>query len=85
MWVGPKEKHAAGHANHDLHDLLRVLDAARHHLARAAGVPKLSGQVVVLMSMRGSVPEFAFFYIAQLLMVFGNLGPMMALRMYLHV
>lgn len=44
----------------------------------------ISGGGVVLMSMRGNVPEFAFFYIAQLLMVFGNLGRMMALRMYLH-
>jgi signal transduction histidine kinase len=44
----------------------------------------VSGVGVVLMSMRGNIPEFAFIYIAQLLMVVGNLGRMMALRIYLR-
>lgn len=44
----------------------------------------VSGVGVVLMSMRGNIPEFAFVYIAQLLMVLGNLGRMMALRIYLR-
>jgi signal transduction histidine kinase len=44
----------------------------------------ISGVGVVLMSLRGVVPEFAFFVIAQLLMVVGNLGRMMALRIYLR-
>jgi hypothetical protein len=32
----------------------------------------VSGLVVVLLSMRGVVSEFVFFYIAQLLMLAGN-------------
>lgn len=44
----------------------------------------VSGVGVVLMSLRGSIPEFAFVYIAQLLMVLGNLGRMVALRIYLQ-
>ena len=43
----------------------------------------LSGMAVVLLSMRGVVPEFIFFYVAQLLMLAGNWGRMVALRMYL--
>jgi signal transduction histidine kinase len=44
----------------------------------------VSGVGVVLMSLRGSIPEFVFIYIAQLLMVVGNLGRMVALRIYLR-
>ncbi len=44
----------------------------------------VSGVGVVLMSLRGSIPEFAFIYVAQLLMVLGNLGRMVALRIYLR-
>lgn len=44
----------------------------------------VSGIGVVLMSMRGSIPEFVFIYIAQFLMVVGNLGRMVALRIYLR-
>ena len=44
----------------------------------------VSGVGVVLMSLRGSIPEFVFVYIAQLLMVLGNLGRMVALRIYLR-
>jgi len=43
----------------------------------------LSGMAVVLLSMRGLVPEFLFLYVAQLLMLAGNGGRMVALRMYL--
>ena len=43
----------------------------------------VSGLAVVLLSMRGVVSEFVFFYIAQLLMLAGNWGRMVALRMYL--
>ena len=42
-----------------------------------------SGMAVVLLSMRGLVPEFLFLYVAQLLMLAGNGGRMVALRMYL--
>ena len=38
---------------------------------------------VVLLSMRGLVSEFLFMYVAQLLMLAGNGGRMVALRMYL--
>ncbi len=47
----------------------------------AAGM--FSGMAVVLLAMRGQVPEFLFFYVAQLLMLVGNWGRMVALRMYL--
>jgi len=43
----------------------------------------LSGMAVVLLSMRGLVSEFLFMYVAQLLMLAGNGGRMVALRMYL--
>ena len=43
-----------------------------------------SGIAVVLLSMRGAVSEFVFFYVAQLLMLAGNWGRMVALRMYLQ-
>ena len=43
----------------------------------------LSGMAVVLLSMRGLIPEFLFLYVAQLLMLAGNGGRMVALRMYL--
>jgi signal transduction histidine kinase len=38
---------------------------------------------VVLLAMRGQIPEFLFLYVAQLLMLIGNWGRMVALRMYL--
>ena len=47
----------------------------------AAGM--FSGMAVVLLAMRGQVPEFLFLYVAQLLMLIGNWGRMVALRMYL--
>ncbi len=47
----------------------------------AAGM--FSGMAVVLLAMRGQVPEFLFLYVAQLLMLVGNWGRMVALRMYL--
>ena len=43
----------------------------------------LSGMAVILLSMRGLVSEFLFLYVAQLLMLAGNGGRMVALRMYL--
>ena len=43
----------------------------------------ISGVAVVLLSLRGHVPEFVFYYVAQFLMVIGNWGRMVALRMYL--
>ena len=42
-----------------------------------------SGMAVVLLALRGVVAEFLFFYVAQLLMLIGNWGRMVALRMYL--
>ena len=47
----------------------------------AAGM--FSGMAVVLLAMRGQVADFLFFYVAQLLMLIGNWGRMVALRMYL--
>ena len=47
----------------------------------AAGM--FSGMAVVLLAMRGQVSDFLFFYVAQLLMLVGNWGRMVALRMYL--
>lgn len=47
----------------------------------AAGM--FSGMAVVLLSMRGQVADVWFFYVAQLLMLVGNGGRMVALRMYL--
>ena len=47
----------------------------------AAGI--FSGMAVVLLAMRGQVSDFLFFYVAQLLMLVGNWGRMVALRMYL--
>ena len=44
----------------------------------------ISGAGVVLLSMRGFVSEFAFFIVAQLLMLIGNMGRMVALRIYLR-
>ena len=51
------------------------------HLWCASGI--VSGIGVVLMSMRGTIPEFVFMYVAQFLMLIGNLGRMVALRIYL--
>jgi len=47
----------------------------------ASGI--LSGIAVALLAIRGNVPEFVFLYVAQLLMLLGNWGRMVALRMYL--
>ena len=43
----------------------------------------ISGVSVVLLAIRGSVPDVVFFYVAQFLMLIGNWGRMVALRMYL--
>ena len=43
----------------------------------------VSGIAVVLLSLRGHLPEFVFYYVAQFLMLIGNWGRMVALRMYL--
>ena len=43
----------------------------------------ISGVAVVLLAIRGSVPDVVFFYVAQFLMLIGNWGRMVALRMYL--
>lgn len=43
----------------------------------------ISGVSVVLLAIRGSVPDMVFFYVAQFLMLIGNWGRMVALRMYL--
>jgi len=42
----------------------------------------VSGMSVVLLAMRGQISDFLFFYVAQLLMLVGNWGRMVALRMY---
>jgi hypothetical protein len=43
----------------------------------------ISGVSVVLLSLRETVGEFAFVYVAQFLMVIGNMGRTIALRLYL--
>lgn len=43
----------------------------------------ISGVSVVLLSLRETVGEFAFIYVAQFLMVIGNMGRTIALRLYL--
>lgn len=43
----------------------------------------ISGVAVVLLAIRDTVPDVVFFYVAQLLMLIGNWGRMVALRMYL--
>ncbi len=43
----------------------------------------VSGVAVVLLSLRGTISEFTFIYIAQFLMVIGNMGRTIALRLYL--
>jgi signal transduction histidine kinase len=43
----------------------------------------LSGIAIVPLSMRGIVSEFAFFYVGQTLMVLGNAGRCLALRLFL--
>ncbi len=42
----------------------------------------LSGVAVVLLSMRGNISEFMFVHVGQLLMVLGNAGRCLALRMF---
>ncbi len=44
----------------------------------------LSGLAIVLLSMRGTVSEFAFAYLGQLLMVLGNAGRCLSLRMFFN-
>ncbi len=43
----------------------------------------ISGVAVILLALRGTVPEVIFFYVAQFLMLIGNWGRMVALRLYL--
>jgi signal transduction histidine kinase len=43
----------------------------------------ISGVAVVLLAARGFIPDFVFFYVAQVLMLVGNWGRMVALRIYL--
>ncbi|MFM2428008.1 MAG: Sensor histidine kinase TmoS [Pseudomonadota bacterium] len=43
----------------------------------------ISGVAVVLLAMRGNIPDGVFFYGAQLLMLLGTLGRTVALRLYL--
>lgn len=45
----------------------------------------ISGVAVVLLALRETVGEFAFLYVAQFLMVIGNMGRTIALRMYLPI
>jgi signal transduction histidine kinase len=44
----------------------------------------ISGVAVVLLAIRGSIPDVVFFYVAQFLMLIGNWGRMVALRLYLR-
>lgn len=46
----------------------------------ASGI--VSGMAVILLSMRGGISEFLFIYVGQLLMLAGNAGRVIALRMY---
>jgi signal transduction histidine kinase len=43
----------------------------------------VSGLAVILLAIRGQIPEFVFMFVAQLLMLLGNWGRMVALRIYL--
>jgi len=43
----------------------------------------ISGVAVVLLALHDTIPGILFFYVAQLLMLLGNWGRMVALRMYL--
>jgi len=43
----------------------------------------VSGLSVVFLSLRDQVGEFMFIYVAQLLMLIGNAGRLIGLRMYL--
>lgn len=47
----------------------------------ASGV--ISGLAVILFASQPAIPKFAFYYIAQILMLLGNFGRIYALRMYL--
>jgi signal transduction histidine kinase len=47
----------------------------------ASGI--FSGVAVALLAMRGNISEYLFIYVAQLLMLIGNWGRMVALRIYL--
>ena len=47
----------------------------------ASGI--FSGVAVALLAMRSNISEYLFIYVAQLLMLIGNWGRMVALRMYL--
>ena len=61
-----------------------ALSEQRNHQVRLWCVSGLlSGVAVVLLSLRDVVGEFTFIFLGQLLMVVGNIGRMIALRMYL--
>jgi signal transduction histidine kinase len=62
---------------------LALLEYRSFQVKLWCGSGMISGVAVVLLAIRGSVPEVVFLYVAKFLMLIGNWGRMMALRMYL--
>jgi signal transduction histidine kinase len=62
---------------------LALLEYRSFQVRLWCGSGMISGVAVVLFAIRGSVPDVVFFYVAQFLMLIGNWGRMVALRMYL--
>ncbi len=61
-----------------------ALSEQRNNIVRLwCGSGIVSGIAVVFLSMRGFVSEFLFMYVGQLMMMLGNAGRCIALRMYL--
>ena len=63
---------------------LALLEYRSFQVKLWCGSGMISGVAVVLLAIRGSIPDVLFFYVAQLLMLIGNWGRMVALRMYLR-
>ena len=62
---------------------LALLEYRRFQVKLWCASGMISGVAVVLLAIRGSVPDAVFFYVAQFLMLIGNWGRLVALRMYL--
>ena len=62
---------------------LALLEYRSFQVRLWCGSGMISGVAVVLLAIRDSVPDVLFFYVAQFLMLIGNWGRMVALRMYL--
>ena len=62
---------------------LALMEYHSHQVKLWCSSGMISGAAVMLLAMRGHIPEFVFMYIAQAFMLIGNWGRMMALRIYL--